>query len=348
MQGTVFTVTSTLDATRLAVSRGKVRMSTRTGASRTAVADEALTTAGAAIVPDPGQGLDEAAADVLADPLRGLRESTWYQHRFASLLQLRDYLSEHKVPADEVALLAVSAEPWCLQRPRAAAVGASDFLERKAGLQRAADWYGCQVRWPASATREEATALVGGALTGGALVLAYGLEDSPVRIRGIRDLDGSQHPPAWSYRFLGETATSPFALCVIDPPVDASALRPVQVRQAIADIQASLAGGTDEAYDIGLQCVQPAAATESVPVIKALTALGRLGPACEGWLCRQAGRPEPGHSLYGLLDREVAAVFAAWAFEETCGREALLEQSADRCVVTLQGLARVVGGQACN
>jgi hypothetical protein len=213
--------------------------------------------------------------------------------------------------------------------------------------------HGCRVEWPCPSTREQAVAIVAGALAEGSLVLAYGLADDPLRIRRGEDLTTPQQAGDWSYRFLTEPAATAFALCVISRPSGAGVSPSVLAREAIADAQSLLMGLADPDYDVGLRAVQwpslAAGASEAMSgaaAMKALTALSRLGPVCQEWLCSRTGRSVSGLSLYSQLDGEIAAMLAAGAFETTDCRQVQLAESADRCAATLQGLAGTLDATA--
>jgi len=218
--GTVFTVTSTLDRTYLSVSRGTVRMSTPSlaGRSGTSVAmvsaGQAFTSDGVTIARAESADMSTllAAADAMKDPVAALQRSSWYRQRFAPLLHLRDYLARQGVLADETTLLAISADLWCLQYPKNPSASLPAYIHRKAGLERAAKFYGYQVQWLAPADEKEAIDLARRSLAGGDLVLTYGAKDQAVLAISSENVNAPVTSTVGPYRFLGEEKEVPYAL----------------------------------------------------------------------------------------------------------------------------------------
>ena len=257
--GTVFTVAATFDQTHLSVSEGTVRLAVRPVGGQSQPAAQ-LVSAGRTFTTD-GHRLTRvhsddtamllAAAEATADPVAAIMQSPWYKQRFAPLLHLRDYLTDQGVEVDELTLLAISADLWCIQYPKDPAVDLPPYIHRKAGLERAAAFYGYEVEWLAPADGSDASAIARRAMTEGELVLLYGRADRAVETPAPGRLDDLASSSTWQYRFLGEEQPAGLAMCRISRSTDAPPLPHELARQALADMRDLLAGIEDPGYVVG-------------------------------------------------------------------------------------------------
>lgn len=290
--GTTFTVTNTLERTWLSVRKGTVQLANRSAPTGRGVemvsAGQTFTTDGVKLVKADESDVPLAVAEAMRDPIGAVQRSPWYKRRFAPLLHLRDYLTERDVEVDEVTLLAISADLWCLQYPKYPADGWPQYIHRKAGLERAARFYGYQVEW-LSPTRE-AAALRGvvGAISQGDLMLAYGQAED-----GVEVLDsGRLADLSWStpnlYRFLGEVGAMSFPVCRIARTSDATRSREELVRDAVADMRGLWIATEDPEYHVGRQAVrawaealtEPDQAFIGDPMLIGLNGITKLSVAC--------------------------------------------------------------------
>ena len=112
-----------------------MQIATPAGAVETVSAGQTFLSDGSALTRrDPVSADDALAAgiELMRDPVAAIQQSPWYKQRFAPLLRLRDWLVEQGVEADELELLAVSADLWCLQYPKDPSAGLPPYIHRKA------------------------------------------------------------------------------------------------------------------------------------------------------------------------------------------------------------------------
>ena len=254
--GTVFTVGATLDNTRLSVREGTVQLARPDRPAITVAAGQEYSTHGDVLVRLDGDERLLALADELKDPVAAAMRSPWYKERFSPLLHLRDYLVSRGVEADELTLLAISAEPWCLQYPKDADAGHPPFVHRLAGLQRAARFFGFTVEAIRPAGDAEALGLAQRALGNGDLVLAYGRG-----AKAVQALDGAAvaewgPETEWRYRFLGQDRPVDFAMARVSAFGGRSVDRLELAREAVADIPKLLAATDDAGYFVGRLAVR--------------------------------------------------------------------------------------------
>jgi hypothetical protein len=230
-----------------------------------------------------------AAADAMKDPVAALQRSSWYRQRFAPLLHLRDYLARQGVLADETTLLAISADLWCLQYPKNPSASLPAYIHRKAGLERAAKFYGYEVQWVPSTSRDQTKELVRQAISAGELVLGFSHSD-----QGVQDLttDGTERSridKPGGYRFLGEEQVVPLALARISRSPTGAPSATALAREALTDIHRLLTETTDAQNNVGGEAVRAwaekiAASGNGIPLadpmFQALTAASMLGPTC--------------------------------------------------------------------
>lgn len=328
--GTVFTVTATAEQTLLSVSHGTVQMSTRQGGLQAVSAGQAFATDGVALCRVEPHEIDplKSVFESVVDPAASVRQSSWYRQRFAPLLHLRDFLVKQGVDADEMTMLAISADLWCLQYPKNPQATKTPYIHRKAGLERAANYYGYQVEWLTPADGGEAASLINKALNEEQLVLAYGRGDKTVEAVNAESADNPSHSTSWRYRFLGEDGSSVSPLCRVTRSVtEQVASRQELSRQSLTDRRNLLQGIDDVEYLIGRVAVEAWSnklrsedrISLNDPLLKALDILAKLGPVCEEQLAgvglvRNIGG---GISPYKELSRCIDSVFTKTAFEVT-------------------------------
>ncbi len=306
--GTLFTVTSTSDHTHLNVAEGTVRMSVPAGARRSppsvqmVAAGQSFTSNGVKIIRDPiDLSMLLAASETTNDPVIALQRSPWYRQRFAPLLALRDYLRNRGEPVDELTLLAISGDLWCLQYPKDSSTCRSRHLHRKAGLERAARFHGYAIQWVAPTDADEMKDLLRQARTAGDLVLAF--NDAPHGVRTLSAADYEDFNPnqPGEYRFLGEDRISRPALARIVPAEGSAKSQASLAREALADVQRLLTSVTDAENLIGEEALRTWAARIAAtgqgvglddPLFQALTAASLLGNACREPYARLGLAPE--------------------------------------------------------
>ena len=249
--GTVFSVMATTDRTDVAVTEGTIEASARTGDTRLVYAGQSFTTDGTAFTPSDGPNVLLAAVEFVKDPVALIQQSSWYQQRFAPLLHLRDYAIKHGVEVDEPTLLALSADLWSLQYPKDSAATPDPYIHRRAGLQRAALFYGYQVEWLTPGNVDEAVEAAAKAVARDELVLAFGRNENAVTV--VDELQARQlaASPAWQFRFLGDPVTTPFALCRIAKATHSTRPRQDLARQALIDRHQLLSQTDDREYFVG-------------------------------------------------------------------------------------------------
>jgi len=338
--GTVFTVTSTFDHTHLSVTQGTVRMSTpslagQSSSSCTMVsASQAFTSDGVTITRADSTNMSTllVAAEATKDPVAILQHSPWYQPRFAPLIYLRNYLTRQGVQADDITLLAISGDLWCLQYPKSPSADLPTYIHRKAGLDRAAKYYGYEVQWLTPASPAEAKMISQQATTADELVLAFGLDGHPVELLSTPTLiDRASADVPWSYRFLSEDQPDPLALCRITRSNKPVASARKLAASAVADMRHLLSTAEDSYYLIGQRAVAKWGEGYTVfdrgisedLLFMELNLVAKLSTPCEERLSAALGidiardwRP-----LGTLLDRFQQDVLSDSVFKATpCGR----------------------------
>ncbi len=291
--GTVFTVTAGVASTELSVREGTVELAANQGESESVSAGQTFITDGITLAKVEDRKdeppLDLAAlVDRMRDEVAALRTSPWYKKRFAPLLHLHDYLTAQGVEADELTLLAISADLWCIQYPKDHSANQPPYIHRKAGLERAARFYGYQVEWVTSGNRAEATALARQTLSAGDLVLAYGIESQEVEALDANRPADKSVSKLLPYRFLGEEKEVPYGLARISRLPEPRVTREQLAKEAVADMRRLLTATVDTDYLIGQSAVEAwaeivAASQDGIalgdPVFQSLNAIAKLAVA---------------------------------------------------------------------
>ncbi|HUW82138.1 MAG TPA: FecR family protein, partial [Phycisphaerae bacterium] len=346
--GTIFTVTATGSTTYLHVKQGSVEMTPQHGHGRLVSAGAVVSTQGLGVAAVPSDDIVTvlAAAESTVDLTEAIKESQWYRQRFAPLLYLQDYLAARGVDVDDLELLAISADLWCLQYPTDAGADLPAYIHRKEGLERTAQWCGYRAEWLTPSSTAEAAALVADGIHAGDLMLAYGLNGQAVTVLGPQ---GSADPAAeWQYRFLAEPTPTAFAICRIGPS-ERPPRRGQLLDQTVADVRSLLAETHDREYWVGREAIeswsQACGRTNHLrltdPLLRSLTTIAHLAPVCEG---RLSGSVMVGRQLgwtaaaSGLADA-VQSAFAASAFEATRCSQMQQEQLAGNLLSAVDRLA---------
>lgn len=293
--GTVFEVESTPRKTVLAVVHGTVDMATVAGDMQRVSAGQKVATDGCRLVrvehssaSDPVNMFSWIAGDA-ADELAGLRKSPWYQQRFTPVLRLRDYLLARGEQADELSLIAISADMWAVQRPKT--TGAKiPYLHRKAGLVRAARLHGYEVEWLTAGDAVQAERLARQGLAERHLVLAYGAYGATQPVVAIDDdaLSRGTIKSLGAYRFLGDRREATYTLAIIKP-ANSKPTAALLAREALLDMQMLLTGTQDDEYLVGQDAlnmwVAQAQSMDMPPwddgTFVSLQALGKLASVCQ-------------------------------------------------------------------
>jgi len=348
--GTILTVTATGSTTYLHVTQGTVEMTPQHGRGHLVSAGAVVSTQGVEVAAVSSDDLVTvlAAVESTVDLTEAIKESRWYRQRFAPLLYLHDYLEQRGVEVDELELLAISADLWCLQYPAHAGADLPAYIHRKAGLERAAQWCGYRVEWLTPSSAAEAAELVADGVQAGDLVLAYGLAGQAVTALGPEGSADAAASSEWRYRFLAEPTPTAFPMCRIGPserPVGREQL----IDQAVADVRSLLTETHDREYRVGRQAIeswsQACGRTNQLrladPLLRSLTTIAQLAGVCEDRLSGSAivGRPLGWTAAAAELADAVQSAFAASAFEATqCGEIQRRELTSD-LVRTIEQLA---------
>jgi len=328
--GTVFNVASSISDTQLQVLQGRVQVVLESGTSRQVASGHSILTGGQTFKDTSKGSRLTGLLDSLADPIQSLRESDWYQERFAHLIALKSYLVEQGIEVNENTLLALSGDLWCLQYSKHSFAGQAPWIHRKTGLERAAEYYGYQVEWFTPTSSSEAKLLAQQTIDDHGLALAFGWNNKAVNLLSRDNLQSISTLTDWKYRFLGEEDPSGHTICRVVLSARGVDSRDELAREALGDILALLTDdSSDSTYHIGQQAIEewvtqwseegPAI---SDPFLLSLSALGKLGPACQEFLESQTG---PGSSSstqlsdydYIALAQNVNKIFTQSAFART-------------------------------
>jgi len=348
--GTIFTVTATDSTTYLHVEQGAVEMTPSRGRGRLVSAGAVVSTQGVEVAAVSSDDLVTvlAAAESTVDLAEAIKHSPWYRQRFAPLLHLQDYLADRGVAVDELELLAISADMWCLQYPTDAEADLPAYIHRKAGLERAARWCGYCAEWLTPSSAAEAAALVADGAGAGDLMLAYGLDGQAVTVLGAEGLADAPTSSGWRYRFLTEPTSTAFAMCRIGPserPVEKQQL----VDQAVADVRSLLTDTSDRDYWVGREAIegwsQACGRTSRLqladPLLRSLTTIAQLAGVCEDRLLGSAtaGRRFGWSTAAAQLADAVQTAFIASGGQTTQCSQMQQEELAGKLLGTVDRLA---------
>jgi|GEM_PF-5389006 len=294
--GTVFTVSSTPTDTQLRVCEGAVQLKAQHGSTQLVSAGQTYSTDGTSMVKvdSPSAELPDALANVIdraTDEVGSLINSPWYRERFAPLVHLGEYLRDQGMDADDMTLLAISADLWCLQYPKDPTANLPPYIHRQAGLERAAKFYGHKVEWPTPANEKEAIQWVQRAASAGDLVLAFSEKDQTVGVVNRKDSANLSVVDSRSYRFLGqEKEVVSYGLAKISRSTKPETVRAQLAREAVADMRQLLTKTHDSTYWVGQQAVQTWAkhfvksqseAMPGDPLLQSVSAIARLAVPCQ-------------------------------------------------------------------
>jgi len=328
--GTVFSADTRFERTCVAVTEGRVMLTTRGGLVQQVAADQSWQTDGIELarLPDSSHGLIKPLLESHCDLATASLERAGFGARFAPLRAFRDHLADTGRHVDDIELLAVSAELWNLQYPKETHPGTAPFAHRRAGLERAARWFGYRLEWLSPADPAEAAEIAAQSLGRNALVLAFGLPGEMVQTIETQDVERLSESTGWHYRFLGEGEAARLPMCRFVPDETAVPDRRELVRQAIEDAKQLRIGIEDKRYWVGARAVEAWSRQWAVeatldlldPFPRMLDALANLGPLCEAhWrkhvAPESALRVEP--SAYAGLNLAVLDLFTTSALADT-------------------------------
>jgi hypothetical protein len=338
VMGTVFTVESDPKRTVLNVSEGVVEFASRQGETRMVSAGETFVTDGGRLARSgsndtlPIHALIRRSIDETADA-RSFLQSPYCRERFAPLLHLGEYLRSQGVEADDLTLLAVSADLWCLQYPKDPDAGLPPFIHRKAGLERAAKYYGYEVNWVNASNAADVQTSAQRALANGNLVLGYGYRGYAVEQLNTESLAAGDHGRFEPYRFLEEAKTNGLVLARISRAAEVNMSEQEIATAAISDMQRLLAGVEDCEYLTGEPALEMWARraveferlhTINDFVLHSLNTLGKLSVPCSRELDgASASTHMPATvTLCRTLERHLNnALHDSTMFDGTCGQQ---------------------------